>query len=131
MMPLRSSAGGGATPLFRCSASSSVTTELYSGGAAGETDSVIRPTRLKPAELPVWVAEGKLTLGLLRDGHAQPLQVDAVMAADAGRAAAEGMQRDGADDERQLQTQLGSSRNIDANLGEEKQKVSTLMETYV
>lgn len=39
-----------------------------------------------------------LTLRLLGDGHAQPLQVDAVLAADAGGPAAEGMEGDGAYD---------------------------------
>lgn len=39
-----------------------------------------------------------LTLRLLWDGHAQPLQVDAVLAADAGGPAAEGMEGNSADD---------------------------------
>lgn len=58
----------------------------------------------------------QLTLRLLRDGHAQPLQVDAVLAADTGGPAAEWMEGDGAYDKRQLQTQLGCPRNINTNL---------------
>lgn len=57
-----------------------------------------------------------LTLRLLWDGHAQPLQVYAVLAADAGGPAAEGMEGNGADDEREFQVQLGCPGNIDANL---------------
>lgn len=57
-----------------------------------------------------------LTLRLLGDGHAQPLQVDAVLAADAGGPAAEWMEGDGAYDQRQLQAQLGCPGNIDTNL---------------
>lgn len=56
-----------------------------------------------------------LTLRLLWDG-AQPVQVDAVLAADAGRAAPEGMQRDRSDDKRQFKEQLGCPRNIHTNL---------------
>lgn len=62
------------------------------------------------------VYEGTLTLRLLGDGHAQPLQVDAVLAADAGRPAAEGMEGDGANNEGQLQTKLRRPGNIDTNL---------------
>lgn len=58
----------------------------------------------------------ELTLWLLGDGHAHPVQVEAVVAADAGRPAAEGMEGDGPYDERQLQTQLRCSRNINTNL---------------
>lgn len=57
-----------------------------------------------------------LTLRLLGDSHAEPLQVAAVLAADAGGPAAEGMKRDGAYDQRQLQAQLGCPRNINTNL---------------
>lgn len=53
-----------------------------------------------------------LTLRLLRDGHAEPFQVDTVLAADARGAAAEGMQGDGAHHQRQLQAQLRGPRNI-------------------
>lgn len=60
--------------------------------------------------------EKTLTLRLLGDGHAQPLQVDAVLAADAGGAAAERMQGDGADDQRQLQEQLGRPGNVHTHL---------------
>ena len=63
-----------------------------------------------------------LTLRLLWDGHAQPLQVDAVLAADAGGPTAEGMERDGAHDQRQLQAQLGRSRNINTNLRGRKRR---------
>lgn len=44
-MPLRSSAGWGLAVLFLCSASSSLTTELYSGGAAqGEKSRISQDT---------------------------------------------------------------------------------------
>lgn len=43
-----------------------------------------------------------LTLRLLWDGHAQPLQVYAVLAADAGGPAAKGVEGDSADDEREF-----------------------------
>lgn len=56
-----------------------------------------------------------LTLGLLRDA-AQPVQGDAVLTADTGRAAAERMQWDRPDDERQLQEQLGCAGNIHTDL---------------
>lgn len=56
-----------------------------------------------------------LTLQLLRDG-VEPVQVDAVLAADAGGAAPEGMQWDGPDDKRQFKEQLGRPRNIHTNL---------------
>lgn len=59
---------------------------------------------------------GTLTLWLLGDGHVQPLQVDAVLAADAGCSAAEGMEGYGAYDQRQLETQLGCSGYINTNL---------------
>lgn len=45
-----------------------------------------------------------LTLRLLGDGETQPLQVDTVLAADAGGPAAEGVEGDGAYDQRELQT---------------------------
>lgn len=61
-----------------------------------------------------------LTLRLLWDGHAQPLQVYAVLAADAGGPAAEGMEGNSADDQREFQIQLGRPRNIYANLLEVK-----------
>lgn len=57
-----------------------------------------------------------LTLRLLGDGHAQPLQVDTVLAADTGGPAAEGMEGDGPNDQWQLQTQFGCPRNINTNL---------------
>lgn len=47
-----------------------------------------------------------LTFTLLGDGHAEPVQVQTVMAADAGGAAAEWMERDGPHDQGQLQRQL-------------------------
>lgn len=56
-----------------------------------------------------------LTFRLLGDA-AQPVQGDAVLTADAGRAAAKRMQWDRPDDERQLQEQLGCARNIHADL---------------
>lgn len=56
-----------------------------------------------------------LTLQLLWDG-AEPVQVDAVLAADTGGAAPEGMQRDGPNDKRQFKEQLGCPRNIHTNL---------------
>lgn len=56
-----------------------------------------------------------LTLRLLQDG-AQPVQVDAVLAADAGRAAPKWMQWDGSDNKWQLKEQLGCPRNIHTNL---------------
>lgn len=57
-----------------------------------------------------------LTLRLLGDGHAQPLHVGAVLAADAGGPAAKGMEGDGAHDQRQLQTELGCTRDVNAHL---------------
>lgn len=47
-----------------------------------------------------------LTFTLLGDGHAEPVQVQTVLAADAGGAAAERMERDGPHDQGQLQRQL-------------------------
>lgn len=61
-----------------------------------------------------------LTLRLLRDGHTQPLQVDAVLAADTGRPAAKRVERDGSYDQRQLQIQLWCSRNVNTDLKLEK-----------
>lgn len=66
---------------------------------------------------------GTLTLRLLRDGHAQPLQVEAVLAADAGGPAAKGMEGNGADDQRELQVQLGGPRNIHAHLRRVEQSI--------
>lgn len=43
-----------------------------------------------------------LTLRLLRDGHAEPFQVDTVLAADARGAATKGMEGDCAHDQGQL-----------------------------
>lgn len=63
--------------------------------------------------------EETLTLWLLWDG-AQPIQADAVLAADARCAAAEGMQWDGPNDEWQLQEQLGRPRNVHTNLPEQE-----------
>lgn len=57
-----------------------------------------------------------LTLRLLGDRHAQPLKVDAVLAADAGRPATKWMERNGAYDQRKLQTQFGRPWNINTNL---------------
>lgn len=61
-----------------------------------------------------------LTLRLLGDGHAQPLQVDAVLATDAGGSAAKWMKGYCANDQRQLQTQFRCPRDIDTNLVERK-----------
>ena len=44
-----------------------------------------------------------LTLRLLGDGHAKPLQVNAVLAADTGGTTAEGVEGYGAHDQGQLQ----------------------------
>lgn len=58
----------------------------------------------------------KRTLRLLRDGHAKPLHVHTVLAADARRATAKRMQRDGAHNQRKLQGKFGRPRNINTNL---------------
>lgn len=63
-----------------------------------------------------------LTLRLIWDGHAQPLQVYTVLAADAGGPAAKGMEGNSADDEREFQIQLGRPWNVNANLLEVKWK---------
>lgn len=51
--------------------------------------------------------DGELTFRSLWQDAQSPVQQEAGMAAHAGRAAAERMQRNGADDQRQLQEQLG------------------------
>lgn len=58
----------------------------------------------------------KLTLRLLWDGQTKPLQIDAVLAADAWSPASKRMERNGAYDQRQLKKQLGGSRDIDTHL---------------
>lgn len=63
-----------------------------------------------------------LTLRLLRDGHAEPLQVQAVLAADARGSAAERMERDGSHYQWKLQTELRSPRNIHTNLRNQQYK---------
>lgn len=62
-----------------------------------------------------------LTFTLLGDGHAEPVQVQAVLAAHAGGAAAERMQRDGPHDQRKLQRQLRGARNVHTHLMNGKQ----------
>lgn len=57
-----------------------------------------------------------LTFRLLRDGHAKPLHVHAVLAADARCATAERMQRDCAHHQRKFQGKLGRPRNINTHL---------------
>lgn len=87
-----------------------------SPGARGKAENLLCPS-LSQAEVCSTQADPRetLTLRLLRDG-AQPVQVDAVLAADAGRAAPEWMQRDCSDDKRQFEEQLGRPRNIHTNL---------------
>lgn len=50
--------------------------------------------------------EDVLTFTLLGDGHAEPVHVQTVLAADAGGAAAKRMERDGPHDQWKLQRQL-------------------------
>lgn len=57
-----------------------------------------------------------LTLRLLGNPHAQPPQVQAVLAADAGSAAAKRVERDGAHDQREVEAQLGRPGDINAHL---------------
>ena len=59
-----------------------------------------------------------LTLRLLGDGHAEPLQVDAVLAAHAGRAAAKRVKGDGAHHQGQLQTELRRAGHFHTDLPE-------------
>lgn len=64
--------------------------------------------------------EEALTFTLLRDGHAEPVQVQTVLAADAGAAAAERMERDGPHDQWKLQRQLWGARNVHTYLTNER-----------
>lgn len=73
-------------------------------GTGLEGESAWRPAPPHPHPL---LKGGELTFRPLRQDPQPPIQQEAGMAAHAGRAAAKRMQRDGADDQRQLQEQLG------------------------
>ena len=86
-----------------------VATEAGGGGEG-------QPGARLSAPLAPGQRDGKLTLRSLWQGPQPPVQQEAGTAAHAGRAAAERVQGDGADDQRQLQEQLGGARDVHADL---------------